>query len=248
MSQESEISSDELELIDQYLRNELSPEQTGAFNEKMRVDKEWMKKVEDTRLLVLGIQEASLAKRIDGFHEEFNSENEQAPKGKIFRLNIRWAVAASVLIVASVLAGLLLTKKDEYEKLYSSYYTPDPGLLTAMGSSDNYSFDQGMVDYKNGDYKKAIHAWNILLRAKPASDTLHYFLGVANQALDNETDAKKHLEYIVKDSAHSFYSDACWYLGLLLLKQKQPQIALPYIRRSGHPGKAALLDAINNNE
>ena len=239
-----EISSDELELIDQYLRNELSQEQTDAFEEKMQADKDWMKKVEDTRLLVLGIQEASLAKRMEVFHEELNSEKKQAPQSKIFRLNIRWAAAASVLIVASVLAGLILTRKNKYEKLYSSYYTPDPGLLTAMGSSDNYSFEQGMVDYKNGEYKKAILAWDILLRTQPASDTLHYFLGVANQALHNEPEAKKHLEFIVKDSTHSFFSDACWYLGLLLLKQKQTQIAVPYIQKSNHPSKGALLDAI----
>jgi len=248
MNPDFKVSETELDLIDKYLLDELSPEQTNSFNEKIQKDKDWLTKVEDTRLMVAGIQETILEKRMDDFHEELISEKKQVAKDKVFKLNTRWVVAASVLITASVLAGLLLTKQNKFQTLYSNYYTPDPGLLTAMGSSDNYSFEQGMVDYKNGEYKKAILAWDNLLLANPDSDTLHFFLGVSNQALGNELVAKKHLEYIVKDSALSFYSDACWYLGLLHLKQKETQPAIFYIGRSSYPRKAALLNAINKKE
>ncbi len=248
MNDDYEISPDEFELIEQYLVNKLSPEELASFNEKNRTDIKWMKKVEEVKLLLVGVRETKLVKSLEGFHDELRLENSSPVKSaSVFRLNTRWMVAASLFIIASITTWLLVTGKTQNEKLYSRYYQPDPGLMTAMGSSDNYLFEKGMVSYKNGEYKNAIETWAPLLLENPASDTLQYFLGVAHQATGDDKRAKQHLEIILKDSTNYFYHDACWYLGILLLKRGETEPAKMYIERSNNPEKAALLKDINQN-
>ncbi len=246
MKLDYDIAPEEMELIENYLRNELSPEQSLAFNEKRNSDPNWANKIDEVKLLTVGLQEASLQQSMNEFHRSIET-SKQTGTGKVIRFNTRWAVAASVILLVAVATWLLLPLKDRYEKLYAGYYTPDPGLLTAMSVSDNYAFEKGMVEYKNEEYEKALETWNALNTSGQPGDTLQYFLGMVNQALGRDDVAKKHLETIVSDSTQSFYSDACWYLGLILLKEKQTASAKSLIEKSNHPRKAELLNAINQN-
>ncbi len=241
MKLDYEISADELALIENHLTQNLSPDEMILFEQKMSSDINWQHKIEEAKLLILGIQEAKLSQRLDQFHEQMTVASAQ-PRSKLFQLRTRWMVAASLLLVFSVAAWLLLSNKNEFDKLYAGNYTPDPGLLTAMGPASNYSFEKGMVDYKNEEYKKALQAWEALKAQGQSGDTLHYFLGMANQALGKYETAKTYLENIANDKAHPFYTDACWYMGLLMLKQKDKLAAISYIEKSTHPGKAAILN------
>ena len=246
MKLDYEISADELELIENHLRQNLSPDEVILFEKKMSSDVNWQNKIEEAKLLILGTQEVNLAQHLDQFHEKLTGTNAQ-PGSKLVQLRTRWMVAASLLLVFSVAAWLLFSNKNEFDELYAGYYTPDPGLLTAMGPASNYSFEKGMVDYKNEEYEKALQAWEALKAQGQSGDTLQYFLGMANQALGRYEAAKTYLENIAKDTAHPFYSDACWYMGLLMLKQKDKQAAISYLEKSTYPGKAAILNDLKKN-
>jgi hypothetical protein len=248
MNDDYEITPDEFELIEQYLADKLSPEELERLDQKKKLDINWTKKTEEVKLLLVGIHETGLAKSLDGFHDELQVENiTSAKSAKVFKLDKRWMVAASLFLIASVATWLLVTSKTHNEKLYSRYFQPDPGLMTAMGSSDNYLFEKGMVSYKNGEYQHAIETWAPMLAKNPSSDTLQYFMGVAKQAIGDDKTAKQHLEIIARDSTNYFYHDACWYLGILYLKGSETARAKVYIERSSHPEKAALLKDINQN-
>lgn len=240
------LPPDEMELIEKFLRNELTPEEATLFNERKTSDQHWIEKINETRLLLTGLQEPALQQSMDRFHATYIS-GQQPVKGKVIGFNIRWAVAAAAMLVVSLATWLLISGKNRYEKLYAGYYTPDPGLLTAMGPASNYSFEKGMVEYKNEEYTKALHTWSELARAGQQNDTLHYFMAMVSQALGQNDSAKKYLEKIVTDNNHSFYSDACWYLGLIYLKEKDTEAARISIEKSDHPKKAELLNAIKQN-
>lgn len=244
MSKDQSISQQQLEEIESFLRHEMPEEERGMFEARIKKDVELKKLTDEIRLLFIGIQESSLTKSLAGFHNGLSEKKITT----VFKLDTRWMVAASLFIIASVAAWLLLTSDSDNEKLYSKYYQPDPGLMTAMGTTDNYLFEQGMVNYKSGEYKKALDSWSPLLVKNPSSDTLQYFIGVANHALGNDATARQHIEIIVKDSTNAFYQDACWYLGLLLLKQGEMQAAKTYIEKSSHTQKTELLNAINRKE
>ncbi len=138
-------------------------------------------------------------------------------------------------------AWLLLGRVGREEKLFSAYYKPDPGLISAMSTTDNYTFDRAMIDYKTGSYDSAIKAWETLLAAKPDNDTLNYFIGSAWLAKEDGEQAIPYFKKVIVLPGSYFKHDAYWYTGLALLKQKKVKEAVSFIRQSAHEQKDALL-------
>ena len=238
------ISPEDLHLIDQYLAEELSPETRTLFETRLASEPLLVEQVKELKLLRIGIQEQAISQRLTDFHQQLTTTKK--PAAPAVALWKRLAVAAAVL--AAVLIPFLLLKDDKSgtEKLYASYFTPDPGLVTAMGNTSNYNFEKAMVDYKEQQYDSAITAWSALLAQNPQSDTLQYFLGAAYQAKRDNKTAITYLEKIIKLPASVFYRDACWYLGLALLKEKQTARAIEFLRLSNHTGSTELIEAINS--
>ena len=153
-------------------------------------------------------------------------------------------VAASVTLLATLSIWLFTSSKNKFEKTYATYYKPDPGLMSAMGTSDNYFFNKAMLLYKTGNYKAAIDEWSKLKNELPQNDTLTYFLGAALQADGNNAAAIRLLKSMTTDPAKSFYKEACWYTGLALLKQGAVKEAIPYLEKSDRPESSELISKI----
>lgn len=137
-----------------------------------------------------------------------------------------------------------MIRPDANERLFASYYQADPGLVTAMGSSGEYAFDRGMVDYKIGEFAAAIQRWEALLPEKPGNDTLNYFLGTAHLGLKNTTPAKQYLDSVAKQESSPFREDAFWYLALVNILDKDYEAAMLNLHKSNHPKKADLMETI----
>ena len=242
----SNITEDEFELIEQFLNKKLPAEEMALFEARMITDEIWRQKTDEIRLLISGINEAVLQDRMDTYHNSIPNINKAfSQRGRVISLSKKWLAAASILLVVSLTVWMMTKRETSNEKLYSQYFRPDPGLITAMGSSEDYNFDKAMVEYKEGNYDKAIEAWLKLSTAAPQNDTLNYFLGVAYLAKNENEKAQDFLFKVVSDNANSFYNDGCWYLGLNFIKNNEPQKASEWIKRSGHTGSINLLNAIN---
>lgn len=246
MKQQLTISQEEFELIEQFLTNEMPKEEAATFKARLLTDELLQQKTEEVKLTILGIKEAVLADRLNEFHNSINNHSTTEKKpGRIIQLNKKWLAAASVLLFASFAVWWLTGRKNNNTKLYATYYKQDPGLITAMGSSEDYAFEKGMVDYKEGNYIKAIETWVAVKPAQSKKDTLNYFLGVANMAINKREKAKELLSQITSNSNKPFYKDACWYLGLVFLKDGETEKAIEWIIKSGHPKSNELINAIN---
>ncbi|WP_153796983.1 tetratricopeptide repeat protein [Foetidibacter luteolus] len=241
MNNHPEIPANDFYEIERYLLKEMTTQEQEDFEKKLSEDKTLTDSVNSTRLLILGVQEASLLADIQHFHNTLTQPQQQTP-AKVFPLK-KWLAAAAVIIAVAAGAFLLLGKNSN-ERLFAKYYKADPGLITAMSASDNYTFDRAMIDYKTGDYNAALQAWKTLLPAKPANDTLNYFIGTAYLALDKTGEAITHLQKVAGSYQSYFMQDACWYLGLAWLKRGQVQEAIGWIEKSGHPQKDALLQQL----
>ena len=90
-----------------------------------------------------------------------------------------------------------------------------------------------MLDYKTGNYIKAINEWSKLKTGTSSNDTLNYFLGAAQQADGNNASAIALLQSMTADAEKPFYKDACWYTGLALLKQGKINKAIPILWAQG---------------
>ena len=242
MNNEESISPEQLEAIERFLHNKMQPQEKEAFITLVSSNEFLKKNVDEMRLIFLGIEEASLTEKLVAFHNDSARKSKSSKQGAVRTLSIEsWLAAASVLMIISIAAWLIFLKPDKNERLFTEYFHSDPGLVSAMSSSANYSFDRAMVDYKTGNFDAALKTWDSLQRIEPDNDTLNYFLGVASLADHEPDNGINYLQKVAAIPASVFVKDANWYLGLSYLKKGKGKEAVLYIERSEHEDKAALL-------
>ena len=110
-----------------------------------------------------------------------------------------------------------------------------------MGVSDNYEFDKAMVDYKMGDYDKALKTWEGLLKDNANNDTLNYFIASAHLADNNPESSLAFFDKVIGSTNSVFLQDAQWYKALILLNKGNKQEAINLLQKTEHPDKEALL-------
>ena len=127
------------------------------------------------------------------------------------------------------------------EKLYTKYFTPDPGLPTTMSATNNFEFYDAMVNYKHGEYKIAISKWKKIEQKNPTNDTINYFLGVAFMAEKNETESIPYFQKVLVENNSVFTNDAYYYIGLAYLKNNNLDKAKENFKNSTSEKSFAIL-------
>ena len=240
------ISQDEFEKIEAYLNQKLSKEDLVIFKNRLTKEKGFKTKVNDIKTVLIGLETQALKEELDLFHKDIDHGKTESDttESKVHSFNWKRLLVAAVLIIAA--GSFWFLKDNSNERLYADYFTPDPGLPTTMSNNDNYEFYEAMVNYKQGDYKTAISKWEVLQKTKPNNDTLNYFIGVANMANKNETNAISFLENVTKNSEFTLVNDAYYYLGLAYLKVNKVDEAKANLLKSNTENSKALLSELNN--
>lgn len=224
-------------MIDRFVMGEMEGQELQDFRNKLASDANLQARVNEARLLITGIRESALGPKLNSFHAELPKQIQRsAPARSLGRL----AAAASVVVILSLAAVWFFTRPSANAQLYTSYFQPDPGLLTAMGSSDNYEFDRGMVDYKSGKYSEAIKVWQGIKGND--SDTLSYFIASAFLASGKNDSSFASFQKISSSSA--FVSEAHWYKGLILVKSNNADGAINELQQSARKEKNELIEKI----
>ena len=241
MKTNSNISQEQLEAIERYVNSTMSTEELKAFETQLENDSDFKIQVNDIITLLTGIETQSLREQLDEFHKEIPKQVPQKKSPKIQYLQFRKLVAAAVIVIA--LGSFWFFNQNPTDRLYSKYFTPDPGLPTTMSNTSNFEFYDAMVNYKQGDYKTAIEKWKTL---SSKNDTLTYFLGVAYLADKKEANAIRLLEESVKNKEFPLVSDAYYYLGLAHLKEGNIQLAKENLQKSSVENSKALLSELED--
>jgi tetratricopeptide (TPR) repeat protein len=245
LNDNQDISQELLEAIERYISGAMEAKELKDFNEYLKIDDEFKTQVEDIKTMLLGIETQSLKERLDIFHEDIKeAKAQESVSRKIRFINYRkLSVAAAILIV---IGSIWFFSDSPNRRLYVKYFKPDPGLPTTMGSgSNNFDFYYAMVNYKHGDYDKAIEKWKTLKEKKPNNDTINYFLGVAHLANKNEAEAIPFLERAVENSSFSMINDAYYYLGLAYLNVDNVVLAKKYLGLSNTDISKELIGKLN---
>lgn len=239
MKNNNKISQDFLETVEQYYNNTLPNENRIIFEEKLQNDAEFKTQVEDLKMLFLGIESQSLKEQIDLFHEEI-PQIKKTTKVRFLQF-AKMGIAAAIIIAIGL---FWMHNNPTNEQIYANHFTPDPGLPTTMSTTANYTFCDGMVNYKQGNYKSAIAKWSALEQKSPDNDTLQYFLGVAYLAENNTKKAIPYLKTTVKNAKSLFFEDATFYLGLAYLKEDNVSEARKTLEKSTSEKNKIVLDAL----
>jgi tetratricopeptide (TPR) repeat protein len=235
-------TQEDFELIESYLNGSLGAEEQEEIRLRLLSDADFAAQVDEIRQLILGVERAALASKLDSFHVGMSDQRKPDNVRRINSYQI-WGVAASLSLLVCVAIWWLVGRTSPGEALYHSYYQVDPGLVTSMSSDSDYDFDRAMVDFKSGEYLKAKEAFGSLLSKNSENDTLTYFLAMAELNMNGEA-AEKLLLTVSQDTTSGFSKDSFWYLGLLALKRDDYDLAKKYLGRSGRSNAGELIQAI----
>lgn len=245
MENENNISQELLETIERYLKGTMSSDEHTSFELQMEMDAKLRQQVDDTRIIFSGIRKAVLKDKLNVVHKKIIQDRKIIPDNapKVFKPYFRTlTIAASVLIL---IGGFwFFNQQPNNEKLFEQFFEPDRGLATVMSTTDNYDFDDAMVDYKNEKYDVAIQKWNVLLKSKPKNDTLNYFIGVAHLANKNEVKAIDYLKKTIEVENGAFALDAYYYLGLAQLKLNNAQAAIANFQKNNSPKSKEIISEL----
>lgn len=202
--EKNNISQELLETIESYFNNSMENNERILFEEKLINNLEFKEQVEDIKTMLLGIETQALKEQLDTFHSHFYSNKKKHSQKRIIR-HIPYMKLSIAAVFVIAIGCFWLFNTSHNKKLYSKYFKPDPGLQTSMGTDANFEFYDAMIDYKRGDYNKAIKKWEILSTKKPNNDTINYFLGLAYMCDKNVNDAIPFLERAVNAGISSVF-------------------------------------------
>ncbi len=237
------LTAEELAYISRYLDGELTEEAQKAAEVRLAIDEVFRKQVTEVKALRLGIREANLAESLDDIHK---SGGFSIGYGKTTRKTIpirlwRWGAAAAVVVLLGV--WQLWLRPPLNERLYRAYFDIDMGLPVEMSSRDttHYILYDGMISYKEGDYADALAKWTQLADNSGYTDTLRYYIGMAQLNNGHVEEAIANLMEVIKLGRSGFHDRAVWYLALCYLKRGNEQTAVAFLKRIQHDEAAQEL-------
>lgn len=244
MSNKNNITHELLETVERYLNNTMEASEKIQFEKLIQEDNTLKQQVEDIKILLSGIETASLREKMEAFHQQFEATVPVRSITQNNRTNSRlfYAIAASVIVLLGIF--WLFKPQNSNSQLFEEYFYADPGLPTTMGSDMDFTFYDGMVNYKRKEYDIALEKWNILLSEKNNNDTLNYFIGVTYLAQGNTEQAISYLQKVTTQEESIFYDDSFYYLGLSNLKNNQLELAKENFSKSNKPESLELLNVL----
>lgn len=229
-----DINQETFERIENYLMDRMDATDKHLFEEEMASDELLRNEVNLQQRLFAFVEAGSfLSDQQDG------SEPSEATVKKI---SFRWLYAAAAILAVSLMAWWFQSRSPSTpQQLYAEYFHPDPGLPVVMSSTSEYAFYDGMVSYKEGDYKKAITNWEQLAMKQGYTDTLRYYLGAA--LINNNESAKAAVMFsALAEDNHSIWKEkAIWFLALIDIKTENVREAEKWLKQLPSDDKAKRL-------
>lgn len=242
----NKMSEAEFEKIEQYILGKMDIEAQKAFEIELSNNQQLQDEVEEVRLQIQAIEEASFKDELDQIHASMSADGTQVvpmSSAPVKRKANWWAIAAAFIGIVG-LGIWFVNRAPSHEQLYAQYFKPDPGLVTPMGNTDNYEFYRAMVDYKQEKYEAAFDRWNKIYPNKPNNDSLNYFMGMSLMALEKSDEAIPYLEKVSETDQSVFQNEMSFYLGLAELKNGNTDKAIEWLKKSNLKDAKTVIEKI----
>ncbi|WP_111670154.1 tetratricopeptide repeat protein [Algoriphagus litoralis] len=205
-----DLSQETFEKIERYLFQSMHGEELKSFEKEMEQSKPLQEEVKLQSQLIAMLE-------LQAFSEE--------KKGQKHRIGIDFSriigIAAVGVLGIAVVIWIFSRQTNSADSLFEAYFYPDPGLPVTMDAGDTPEFEEGMVSYKEENYARAIQLWQSLEVGQVSSDTITYYLAMAQLNQGNLEGAATLLEQILSDPESEFHQKAAWYLALIWIKNKE---------------------------
>lgn len=216
----------QLELIEKYISQCTTKEETVEFERLMSDDKSFGKSYEEMKLLVTGIENSARQslwndlKILDATLPEIKPKQDKATHGKTLWIKVSFAIAASVAGIIFVI-NLLTPAGVSNGEIYNRYYQPYGSLVDANNRSNDKSVtakDEALLLYTRGNYSGAIQKLSLLNKAEDVE--IEFYLASAYMGNGQLKDAEDKFKQVLTHES-LFTDQAKWYLALCYIKTNQ---------------------------
>lgn len=218
-----------IDLIDKYFNNSLSPKEQLLFNQLLQSDEEFKSEFlfqKDLKIIITKNQREDLKTTLRIF------ESEVQKKSNFFKLPKKWLIAASLFLLIGV--GFWYAKSNFFpsdKKLFAVNFQPYRNIIQPIERGKESQTIQYMafLAYENENYYKAINLFNSIENQN--NSYISFYKAMCYLAIDKPTEAIDLLLPIATtkyhdDSFKNFHQFSNWYLGLAYLKNNEKKKAI----------------------
>lgn len=217
------------EAIEAYVLDRLDADERLSFERRMAADPTLRAEVELERENILAIELGGMERMLKEVREGHSEQREQ---GGGWTTWLKYAAVVAILLSGALWFTL---RPSASEQLFTEHFAPEPGLPVAMGSTAAHAFNDAMVAYKLGDHDEAISKWSVLLKERPSSDTLRYFIGCAELNAGRPERAAPMLLTVADQEGSAFAQKAQWFAFLALVRNGDRNAAKAIRFSPGNP-------------
>ena len=222
-----------LDLIEGYFQNSLSPKQRLEFNELIRKDEAFKNEFlfqKDLKKAISNHQNQELKQTLEGFERNLH-------RGSLFSVVPgKWMAAAAIILLLSV--GTWVTRNYVFpsnERIFELYYEPYPNTVMPVvrGSEVNSIEYRAFVAYESAEYHKAINLFNSV--ENPDAKHIRFYKAMCYLSVGKSTQAIETLMPLADDSSNlidrlDWRQKAQWYIALAYIEQGKEQEALYFLK------------------
>lgn len=210
------LRQERFEALEAYHLGTMVGNERERFEEELQADAQLREELEAMRENVLAIELGAFSRTLKfvGADVAMGRTTSGGGSGPWYGYLKYAAIIAVVLGVAAWFA----MQPNINDRLYAQYHTTDPGLPVPMSALDDAAFHDAMVSFKEEAYVDALTKWSALLKDRPTSDTLRYFVAQAALESGDPEAAIPLLEGLAAESASIFHTKAQWTLFLIAVR------------------------------
>lgn len=251
MNSPHNITPEEWDLIETWLDNKDFPGEAPLLKKKLTTISNVFQKIDYVKKVREEIEDNIRYSKIREFHNSISNDEKDSDiktiTSKKIKSNAVWyAIAATLAVLFGVF--WMMDHSKASDRIFAKNFKPDIGLPLKMSETNRYGFYEGMLDYKQENYKEAIEKWQILWLINPENDTLNYFLGVANLAEGNAIQASEYLQNQERFQHGIFKEDAAWYAALAKIKKGKFKEAKAFLESNPSVRNKRLMNELGKKQ
>lgn len=205
------MKDEDLHILDQYFRNELSGEDKEEIEFRIATEPSFKEKAYELRHFIFGIKIMGQKNLIA---QMIKWDGEIEPVTKMKRRRYYYWVAAAITILV-ILASIKVYHINQPKQLFTEYYTTPLTNQSPSRGVENELIKSAFDAFKNEEYKVSERLFSDYLNQEQYVDEIQFFYAISLFEQGKEIEAIAELEDLIKKSDQEEYR---WYLGIIYLK------------------------------
>lgn len=244
------MTEEDLLLIEKYLDDSLTEEQSVLFESKRRSSEEFSSEVKFQKKLLAHTEAHIRSELKKQMLADYRSIDQPGRVKLIQPINWKFYLSAAAIIILIGVFSIFRFSDSEHSAVFEAYYQPYDGLVVTR-TNDELNSNAGLLDYQRGNYPAALDYLLATSEIKDVSPGQRNLL-IANcyLMLNQPAESLQFLESTAPDEKPIVIANVNWYRAMSYLKMDQLEEAEKILKvlASGNSAYANKASAILKEE